>query len=130
MVSAKGIVVLTAAGHVRRTVSMLGAELLEGAFAPGSHRFAVALHLPTHSEVRTIDIDHPGGARLLFAGPGVFGDVVWSPDAKWLLVAWPTADQWLFLHGARVHAVANIKQQFPRADHLRPTLRLADRWCC
>jgi len=26
--------------------------------------------------------------------------------------------------------VANIEQQFPRADHLGPMLQLAGRWCC
>jgi hypothetical protein len=128
VVSAKRIVVLAATGHARRTVSMLGAELLEAAFAPGSHRLAVAVRLTTHSEVRVVDIDHPGRARLLFAGPGVFGDIVWSPDANWLLVAWPTANQWLFLHGAHVRAVANINEQFPRADDLTPRLQLAGRW--
>jgi hypothetical protein len=128
--SAKRVVVLDASGRVRRDVSMLGAELLQGAFAPGSHRFAVAVRLLNRSEVRVVDVDHPGRARLLFAGPGDFGDVAWSPDAKWLLVAWPTANQWLFLHGAHVRAVANIEEQFPRADHLGPMLELAGRWCC
>jgi kynurenine formamidase len=52
------------------------------------------------------------------------------PDGGWLLVAWPTADQWIFLHGSRAHAVANIEEQFPRADHLGPMLQLAGRWCC
>jgi WD40 repeat protein len=130
VVSPKRILVLDATGHVRRTVSMLGARLVEGAFAPGSHRLAVVVRMATHSEVRTLDVDNPGRAKLLFAGPGVFADVAWSPDANWLLVAWPTADQWVFLHGARAHAVANIKQQFPRADHRGPTLQLAGRWCC
>jgi hypothetical protein len=130
VVSAARIVVLDAAGRIHRTVSMLGARLVEGAFAPGSHRLAVAVRLRSRSEVRIVDVDHPARARLLFAGPGSFGDVAWSPDAKWLLVAWPTADQWVFLHGAGVHAVANIKQQFPRADGDRIRLQLAGRWCC
>jgi hypothetical protein len=130
VVSAKRIVVLDATGRPARTVSMLGAELLEAAFAPGSHRLAVAVRLAANSEVRLVDVDHPGHAKLLFAGPGIFGDIAWSPDGRWLLVAWPTADQWLFLHGSRVHAVANIRQQFPRADHLGPVLELAGRWCC
>jgi len=128
--SAKRIVVLDAAGHVRRTISMLGAELLEGAFEPGSHRLGVVVRLPHRSRVELVDLDRPGHARLLFAGPGVFGDVAWSPDAKWLLVSWPTADQWLFLHGSRVRAVGNIREQFPRRDHLGPLLELAGRWCC
>jgi hypothetical protein len=77
-----------------------------------------------------VDVDHPGQSKLLFAGPGDFGDVAWSPDAKWLLVTWPSANQWVFLHGARVRAVANIEEQFPRADRLGPMLELAGRWCC
>ena len=130
IVSAKRIVVLSAAGGAFRTITMLGAELLDGTFAPGSHRLAVATRLAGRSEVRVVDVDHPGHATLLFAGPGVFGDIAWSPNAKWLLVSWPTANQWLFLHGKHVRAVANIEQQFPRADHLGPVLQVAGRWCC
>jgi WD40 repeat protein len=124
------VLVLDAAGHVHRTVSSLGSDLTDVAFRPGTHLLAVSVRLPRRSEVRLIDVDRPGHARLLFAGPGVFGDIAWSPDGGWLLVAWPTADQWLFLHGSHVHAVANIKQQFPRADHRGPLLELAGRWCC
>lgn len=130
VVSAKRIVVLNANGHVQRTISMLGAELLQGAFRPGSHELAVAVRLTGRSEVKLVDVDHPGTAKLLFAGPGVFGDIAWSPDSGWLLVAWPTADQWVFLHGSHVQAVGNIREQFPRADHLGPILQLSGRWCC
>ena len=130
VVSPERIVVLDAAGSVRRTVSTLGAQLVEAAFAPGSHELAIVERHAARSEVRVVDVDHPGQARLLFAGPGMFGDLAWSPNAKWLLVAWPTADQWLVLHGSNVHAVANIKEQFPRADGNGVTLRLAGRWCC
>jgi hypothetical protein len=130
VVSPKRIVILDPAGRVRRTVSILGAVLHDGSFAPGSHRLAVIERRGSHSEVRLVDIDHPGRARLLFAGPGIFGDLTWSPDATWLLVSWPTADQWLFLRGNHVNAVANIAEQFPRADGRRPTLSLAGRWCC
>jgi hypothetical protein len=130
VVSPSRVSVLDSAGKVERTISMLGAKLLEASFAPGSHRLAVAERRASHSEVRIVDIDHPGRARLLFAGPGTFGDLAWSPDAQWLLVAWPTADQWLFLHGDHVRAVGNIKQQFTRADGVSPKLSLAGRWCC
>ena len=116
VVSAKRIVVLDSRGRLRRTVSMLGAGLLQAAFRPGSHKLAVATRFASHSEVKLVDVDHPGTSRLLFAGPGVFGDIAWSPDGGWLLVAWPTANQWVFLHGAHVQAVGNIGEQFPRAD--------------
>jgi hypothetical protein len=128
--SEQRVIVLDAAGHVRRTVSSLGSELIDVAFRPGTHQLAVSVRLQRRSEVRLVDVDHPGRARLLFAGPGLFGDIAWSPDGGWLLVAWPTADQWLFLHGSRVRAVGNIEEQFPRADHQGPQLELAGRWCC
>jgi hypothetical protein len=126
----KRIVVLGANGRTRRVISTLGSHFAGLAFEPGTHKLAVTLRLAGRSEVRLFDIDHPGRARLLFAGPGVFGDIVWSPDDRWLLVAWPTADQWVFLHGSRVRAVSNIRAQFPRADHRGPRLAVDQRWCC
>jgi hypothetical protein len=128
--SAKRVVVLDAAGRVHRTVSMLSAELLTGSFKPGSHDLAVVVRRPGRSEVRLVDVDRPGKAPLLFAGPGAFGDVAWSPDGSWLLVNWPAANQWVFLHGSKARAVGNIRQQFARGDELGPVLQLAGRWCC
>lgn len=126
----KRIVVLGPDGRTRRVISTLGSHFAGMAFEPRTHRLAVTMRSTGRSEVRQFDIDHPGTARLLFAGPGVLGDIVWSPDDRWLLVSWPTANQWVFLHGARVRAVSNIREQFPRADHLPPTLSLDQRWCC
>jgi hypothetical protein len=126
----KRIVVLGPDGRTRREISTLGSHFAGMAFEPRTHKLAVTMRSTGRSEVRLFDIDRPGTARLVFAGPGVFDDIVWSPDDRWLLVAWPTADQWVFLHGARVHAVSNIREQFPRADHLPPTLALDQRWCC
>jgi hypothetical protein len=52
----------------------------------------------------------------LFSGTGVFDQVTWSPDRRWLLVSWPTADQWVFVRveagGKRIRAVANVSEQF------------------
>jgi hypothetical protein len=123
-------VVLDARGHVRRTISMLGAELLQTAFKPHTHLLAVSLRVAQRSQVRLVDVDHPGHGSLLFAGPGDFGDVAWSPNGRWLLLNWPTANQWLLVSGARVHAVGNIAQEFPRHDKLGPMLQIAGRWCC
>lgn len=130
VVSQHRIVVLDAAGTLRRTVTTLTDDIVGAAFAPGTHRLALSLRTATGSEVRVVDIDRPGRGQLLFAGPGAFGDMVWSPDARWLLVSWPTADQWVFLRGGHVRAVANIAEQFPRSDRLGPMLQLDDRWCC
>jgi hypothetical protein len=123
------VVVLDAQGRVRRSISSLGSLLTAAAFKPGDHRLAVVARSPVRTELRLVDVDRPGRSRLLFAGPGSFGDIVWSPDASTLLVDWPTASQWIFLRGQRVHAVA-IGTEFPRHDDVRPTLQIAGRWCC
>jgi hypothetical protein len=130
VVSSRKVTVLTQTGHVRRTVTTLGERFADAAFQPATHRLALSVRTATGSAVRLVDIDRPGHAQALFSGPGTFGDFVWSPDGRWLLVGWPTADQWLFLHGSRVHAVANIKEQFPRRDHHGPSLQFDQRWCC
>ncbi|HEV2590839.1 MAG TPA: PQQ-binding-like beta-propeller repeat protein [Gaiellaceae bacterium] len=115
-------IVLDADGKRVRWISRLTGQLLGAAFEPGTHRLAVQVRLSRRSEIELVDIDHPGHARLLFAGPGVFGDIAWSPDGTWLLVSWPSANQWVFLHGGRVHAVANVEQQFGQLPQLG--------WCC
>jgi hypothetical protein len=128
--SARRVVVLDRSGRIHRTISELRAQRMSGAFAPGSHRLAIDLRLPGRSEVHLVDVDRPGSARLLFAGPGAFGQLAWSPNGSWLLVTWPTADQWVFLHGTRAHAVANIRAQFQGAGRAGLTLEVAGRWCC
>jgi hypothetical protein len=134
VVGTRRITVLDGRGRRMRWVGSLSGELLDAAFRPGTHELAVQARFERpagrRSEVKLVDVDHPGHARLLFAGPGVFGDLAWSPNGRWLLIDWPTANQWVFLHGARVHAVANVAQQFPRPDHLGPHFQLDSRWCC
>jgi hypothetical protein len=120
--------VLGADGRVVRTIGSLGATLVTSAFRPHSHQLAVSVRLASRSELKLVDVDHPGRARLRFAGPGTFADVVWSPDGTTLLVDWPTANQWVFLRGSKVHAVGNIREEFPRGDDVRPRLLVAGRW--
>ncbi|HEX3806895.1 MAG TPA: hypothetical protein VHV52_08960 [Gaiellaceae bacterium] len=123
--SAGRVVVLAGAtGTPRRTIAMLGARLASGSFAPGSHRLAVRVELHGRSQVHVVDLDRPGHGQLVLAGPGSFGGLAWSPDGSWLLVSWPAANQWVFLHGTRAHAVGNIRAQFPGAA------QIAGRWCC
>jgi hypothetical protein len=130
VVSGHKIVVLGPKGKVQRNVTTLSESFIDAAFQPGSHRLAISLRTAVGSEVRVVDVDRPGRGQLLFAGPGAFGSIVWSPDGRWLLVGWPTADQWLFLRGSHVRAVANIEEQFPRRDHQGPSLQFDSRWCC
>ncbi len=134
VVSPRRITVLDRRGETVRWIGSLSGELVDAAFEPGTHELAVEARFDRpagrRSEVKLVDVDRPGHSRLLFAGPGAFGDLAWSPNGKWLLVDWPTANQWVFLHGSRAHAVANVEQQFPRPDRLGPVFELANRWCC
>jgi hypothetical protein len=63
--------------------------------------------------------------KIVFRGTGIFGQAVPSPDRRWLLVTWPTADQWVFVRpGTRkIVGVSRISSQFggfPRVEG----------WCC
>jgi hypothetical protein len=55
------------------------------------------------------------GAHVVFRGTGVFRDLARSPDGRWLLVTWPTADQFVFVRVVgprRIRAVSGITRQF------------------
>jgi hypothetical protein len=47
-------------------------------------------------------------ARRVFVGAGVFDRVLWSPNGRWLLLAWPSADQWLFFRSAAVRKIVPV----------------------
>jgi hypothetical protein len=126
--SVNRIVVLDPQGRIVRTIGALGSTITGSAFRPHSRRLAVSVRVGPRSELKLVDVDRPGHARLLFAGPGRFRDVAWSPDGTTLLVDWPTANQWLFLRGSKVHAVGNIREEFPRRDDVPPRLLVAGRW--
>jgi hypothetical protein len=67
-------------------------------------------------------------ARRLFAGRGRFSELVWSPDGTWLLVGWPTADQWLFVRAVgptRIQSVSNVSAQLRSQSVPR-----IEGWCC
>jgi hypothetical protein len=102
------------------------AGTVDAAFAPGSRRLALA----RDQDVVVLDVDRPGRTpRRLFAGPGGrLTDVAWSPDARWLLIAWKDADQWVFVRSAgerRLAAVSNVASQFESRAFPRVM-----GWCC
>jgi hypothetical protein len=66
-------------------------------------------------------------ARRLFSGAGTFDGLAWSPNGRWLLVAWHDADQWVFVRDGstpRIAAASNVSSQF---DGSFPRL---EGWCC
>jgi hypothetical protein len=102
-----------------RTAMPLAIRVVRGiiaaSFRPHSHQIA----LIRGSEVL---LDR----RVIFRGTGELRDIAWSPDGRWLLVTWPTADQWVFVRvagGRRIVAVSGITRQ------LGARARIAG-WCC
>lgn len=100
-----------------------GARYAAASFVTGSHDVAAIRVRGAQSDVFLLRT-----GRLLFRGTGVFDGLVPSPDGRWLLVAWPTADQWVFVRvagGQRLRAVASISSQFrsgsfPRVEGWTP----------
>jgi len=91
----------------------------------GRRTTAQAVQEPVQIRRRAGQSEVVAGGRVVFRGTGVFDQVVRSPDGRWLLVSWPTADQWVFirLRPRNIIGVARITQQFGR------DARIAG-WCC
>jgi hypothetical protein len=91
-----------------------GSRLRSATAAPDGGHFAAVLRDGRTSRLLLLSRGH--GSRVLFAGPGSFAPPSWSPDGRWLLLPWQSADQWLFLNPgsgtAKLHAVANVAAQF------------------
>ena len=94
---------------------------VDAAFRPRSLEAAVARVHGSQSMAYVLS------GRTLFNGTGEFRELDWSPDGRWLLVAWPTADQWVFVRadGKRIRAVSNVSEQF--RSQAFPTV---EGWCC
>jgi hypothetical protein len=108
----------------------------DAAFAPRGHDIALIRrnHVGTGRERSELVVLSSGGAeRKVFVGPGVLTDVAWSPNGRWLLVAWRDADQWLFIDPRRpnnIDAIDNISRQFDPGGRGRATFPAIAGWCC
>jgi hypothetical protein len=98
--------------------------VIDAAFAPRGSQIA----LLRRTALLFLDANRlRGGYEQAFAASGRFQSLDWSPDGRWLVVAWPDADQWVFVRAAGKHnleAVSNISRQFEGGF---PTL---GGWCC
>jgi Tol biopolymer transport system component len=108
------------------------ARVTAATFSPDGHGIAFIQQVPVKQGRRSFLWVYPRirpdatGAGRVFAGAGVFGGVEWSPDGRWLLLDWDSADQWLFIRSAavkRVAPVSNVIASFGRDAQLAG-------WCC
>ena len=92
------------------------------ATSPGGRSLAAIL--PAKGGNRLVVRRDGGGRQVLFSARGRLTGPTWSPDARWLLVGWPEADQWLFTRAERPHrivAIDNISAEFdPGGDGSGP----------
>jgi hypothetical protein len=132
------LVIFNGRGQKLRRVEFLRSDITSASFAPGGHLLGVLLRSPgavtasTRASLRVVNADTGSRGRELFAGRGDFGELAWSPDGRYALVAWRSADRWLFVNRATRYAIAveNISRQFPRPDGRPPLIFVGDRWCC
>ena len=109
------------------SLRLRNATITAAAWAPNGGRYALVGYDAAHDRSSVV-IQGDGRARTVFQGTGRIDGVNWSPDGRWLVLAWRTADQWVFARtsgGPRIRAVASISTQF----HSRTFPRLAG-WCC
>lgn len=116
-------------GALRATLHLPGAPAGDAALSPDGR--VVALVRGGDQVVVVPDDSAHAQPRQLLAGSGL-REVSWSPDGAWLVVAWPAADQWVFVRAAgapRVSAVDRIAQQFSASGSSGTFPRL-EGWCC
>jgi hypothetical protein len=126
-------------GDLMRAIRLpAGMRATDGEFAPTGKSFAVTGTVRTaHGEQSKALVVRLGGRqatlRPLLADPGTFSDVTWSPDGRWLLVAWRDADAWLFLrpgHPGDVQTAGDISRQFSPGSTTERGFPAPAGWCC
>ncbi len=122
-----------ALGRARRLQLPPRASVNDAALAPQAPLVAVSItHWRKHGTYSEVLVFRPGqGPRTLLRVPGSLSQVEWSPDGERLLIAWPGADQWLFLPlgGGKGRAIAHISRDI--APSGRPTsFPQIEGWCC
>ena len=88
----------------RLVASTLGAD---ATWRPGSRTLARIFQRGGASRVIV-------GRKVVFSATGRLAQPAWTPDGRWLVVGWPTADQWVFVRadGKRIRAISNVSEQF------------------
>jgi hypothetical protein len=106
-------------------------EVLAATFKPGTRSIAYAAFGKKTGKSSVFVFQRNSIER--FSGVGRFTKLTWSPDRKWLLVSWPSADQWVFLEipggVRRIDAVGGIAAEFDPGA-VGGAFPLVEGWCC
>jgi hypothetical protein len=122
-------------GAPREIALPAGARVRDAALSPDGRALAALLGLGPAAAPRSVVVltDAGGGTpQPLFSTPGRLSELAWSPDGSRLLIAWPDADQWLFVPAdgrGRVRAIGGIAAQFAPGEHAAGFPRV-EGWCC
>lgn len=110
-----------------------GASVVDAALGPRQPLVAAVLTYWREHGTRSSVVVYGSGRepRRLLDVPGSLGQVAWSPDGRRLLIAWPPANEWLFLPLGRGggRAVANISTAFA-PGHRAASFPRIEGWCC
>jgi hypothetical protein len=129
VLSRAGLTVVDTGTKARRNVTLpAGARPTAAAFAASRPGLVVLVRRRGTSELLLVGRN---GLRRLFQASGTFSSLAWSPDGRFVVVAWADTDQWLFVpvaRGARPSAVPGVAGRFETGGH-RGFADLRG-WCC
>ena len=118
-------------GRLTATVSP-GGTIRDGSLSPNGRQLALLVN----GAVDRVEVGSASSGtislRTVFSGAGL-RQFAWSPNGRWLLVSWPPADQWAFVHVAgrpRIAAVSHITEQFGARAPSTSRFPSLDGWCC
>jgi hypothetical protein len=110
-----------------------GARVEDASLAPHGGALAAVVRSGHGNRVRSSVLVYwgAGAPRRLLTVPGRLGQVVFSPNSRRLLVAWPDADEWLFLPltRGRAKAVGDVSAAFA-PGHGAAAFPYVAGWCC
>lgn len=109
--------------------------LRDVALAPSGKTIAAVVGVASRNGPRSVVLLYAagGGVRRLLNAPGRISEVAWAPHDDRLLLAWPSADQWLFLptSGRREgRSLTGIAAAFAPGERGAAPFPRLEGWCC
>ncbi|HEY5197934.1 MAG TPA: WD40 repeat domain-containing protein [Solirubrobacteraceae bacterium] len=127
--SAQTLAVYNAAGHLITERRAPRATTIRAArLAPSGQQIGLLLTKARGGqEALLTSVARPHASRVLLVG-GSLGDLLFSPDGRWLLVGWHELDSWMFFTTAARHT--QIRQVTHVAAQLAHSEPAVIAWCC